>query len=237
MKSVKSFVAGFMVAVLLCTGVVLAGAAVVSHTLDVFSARIVVNGVDKTQKDNQFFNGVSNVPSSLVGNGTTYVPLRLFANMLGVQVDYAPKTQTIYIGGIPEDDRVYTPMTSLFTEPYYADGCDIIAGRELVVGGKIYSDNTYVCTGDHSVYTTRGVVKYNLEAKYISIKGKLGLTDDINNEDTTFEVYGDGNLLASYLLEAGSLPQDFLVDVTNVTELEYRWSGGGQTCLLETYIK
>lgn len=70
-----------------------------TSTLAVVEDGFFVNGQDATPPGGLFFNGTASVPAALETGGTTYVPIRLVANLLGVQISYAPGSPpTISLG-------------------------------------------------------------------------------------------------------------------------------------------
>lgn len=73
--------------------------------------KIYFNGVvDTSGKDGEFFNGIAYVPKATIYEGTTYVPLRYFANMLGVkEVSWNSDKLEIRVGSssiAPNDNAV-----------------------------------------------------------------------------------------------------------------------------------
>lgn len=63
----------------------------------VFKVNLEVHGKSATPKDGAIWNGVAYVPSALNLSGTTYLPLRYAASVLGEAVTYTAGTQTIDI--------------------------------------------------------------------------------------------------------------------------------------------
>ncbi len=71
--------------------------------LTIVSDRFLVNGADKTPTGDSFNNGIALVPAALETHGTTYVPIRLVANLLGTQISYAPGAlPTISLGSVAQ---------------------------------------------------------------------------------------------------------------------------------------
>ncbi len=77
-----------------------------------------------------------------------------------------------------------------------------------------------------SFWTTDGFVQYYLNSKYLEFSGQIFLTDKWKSldEESYVEILADGNTLATFVMIAGVLPQDFLLDVTDVQILEIHYS-------------
>jgi hypothetical protein len=56
-----------------------------------------------------------------------------------------------------------------------------------------------------------------------TISGLIELDDNGGQHDTTLNVYGDNKLLDTYSLKAGSLSQNFNVNVTGVSQLDFKF--------------
>lgn len=62
--------------------------------------RFVVQGEDRSSADGQFDNNGVKVPESLLYNGTTYVPVRMVANLLDQPVHWDGTTKSVWIGQV-----------------------------------------------------------------------------------------------------------------------------------------
>nr|AYQ74527.1 superoxide dismutase [Cohnella candidum] len=60
--------------------------------------RFIVHGTDRAPADNKFDNAGQQVPASIVYKGTTYVPIRLAADLLDQPVHWDGTTQSIWLG-------------------------------------------------------------------------------------------------------------------------------------------
>jgi len=70
-----------------------------TSALSVVEDGFFVNGQDETPPGGLFANGTASVPAALETGGTTYVPIRLVANLLRVEISYAPGSPpTISLG-------------------------------------------------------------------------------------------------------------------------------------------
>lgn len=103
-KNWKSFVSGFLVAILMMSLVTTGMAASAQRQLEAWysNIKITLDGVETTPKD---VNG--NVVEPFVVDGTTYLPVRAVANMLGLGVDWDGGTNTVILttpGSKPSSD-------------------------------------------------------------------------------------------------------------------------------------
>ena len=91
----RSFLMGFIVGALVCSGIAMVFAA--SHTADLKATyRDIKVYVDDQAIDYTASNGAYAEP--FIVDGTTYIPLRLFSEKLGQQVSWDDATSSIYIG-------------------------------------------------------------------------------------------------------------------------------------------
>lgn len=218
----KYMVIGLVVGVLL-SGTI-AYAANNQFLVSLFEVKLVFNGVEKQGSDKpyQYNNGSNYVPTSLIYNGTTYVPLRFFSESIGQAVKYESKQKIIYVGQVPEDERIETFMSDML-QPFFTDGSSLVfnTNKTMTIAGNEYQKGyqlfRYSYTGDGQVTTS-----FNLEGKYTKISGLTGLDDSRNKNSATLEIYGDDKLLTSIPLKAGSLPQNFNLDITGVIKLDFK---------------
>ncbi|WP_134702949.1 BsuPI-related putative proteinase inhibitor [Ammoniphilus sp. YIM 78166] len=91
--AMKLVALGMVIGVLGTTGAVLAASSLSSIQVSLDPIRLNVNGklleghgID--EKSGQYFNGKKHVPTTMIYEGTTYVPVRLAAESFGYQVDW-----------------------------------------------------------------------------------------------------------------------------------------------------
>lgn len=98
LRKLKPLIAGLLLGFLISNGI--AYAANNGYLLSLFEVKIFVNGQEKKASDRQYqyYNGKEYVPAALSYNGTTYVPLRFFSEILGQQVKYDSRDKAIHIG-------------------------------------------------------------------------------------------------------------------------------------------
>jgi len=231
-KKFKFIILGLIIGILLSGSVVFA--ANNEYLLSLFQAKIIVNGIEKLGSDKpfQYFNGQTYVPTSLIYNGTTYVPLRFFSEALDQPVKYESKTKTIYVGEIPADEIVEQYMSDIIT-PYYKDDYTLFeANRNMSVAGKAYNKG-YQIKG----FFNSGNLSFNLEGKYTTIFGLVGLDDSRNNSDATIQIFGDEKLIKTIDIKAGDLPKQLNLDVTGVIKLDIKFTTGSTIDFVDLRIK
>ncbi|MBD0382137.1 superoxide dismutase family protein [Paenibacillus sedimenti] len=95
--SSKTVAAAFLGGALFFSGI---SYAATSTHLEVSLDRLnfFIEGQDKTSADGKFDNGSSKVPESIVYDGTTYIPLRMAANMIGQPIFWDGLSRSISMG-------------------------------------------------------------------------------------------------------------------------------------------
>ncbi len=220
----KGFLAGIMAALLLGTTALAAG----DYALSLFEVKVVFNGQEKKPSDKPFMynNGQAYVPASLIYNGTTYVPLRFFSEVVGLPVSYVGKEKTIYIGE-KKEGAVQTGYLTDIMGPYYIESNYKIfnVNKEMKMAGKTYTKGLQLQNLSFYLSDTKYTnFSYNLEGKYKSLNGILGLDDNSNTSNAVIEFYGDGELIKKYDLAQGSLPQNLELDITGVVKFDVKFT-------------
>jgi len=232
LKRIKYLIIGIVIGSICFGGVVFAAQ---DYVLSIFNAKLIFNGTEKvgSDKPNQYFNGQTYVPTALIYNGTTYVPLRFFSESIGQPVKYDGSTKTIYVGKVPENDRIQRSMSDVM-QPYFKSDSSFYVNDKIIMAGKEYIKGYKVSTWASRPFTA----SFNLEAKYVNITGTVGLEDGNNKYDNTFEVYGDDKLITSITLKAGELPQNLNINVSGVIKLDFKVIGSYSTvCCADMQIK
>lgn len=232
LKKIKYLIIGGIIGAVCFSGMAFAAQ---EYVLSIFDAKLIFNGTEKlgSDKPNQYYNGQTYVPTSLIYNGTTYVPLRFFSESIGQSVKYDGSTKTIYVGEVPESDRIQRSMSDIM-QPYFKSSSSFYVNDKIIMAGKEYIKGYKV-----SGWATRPfTASFNLEAKYVNITGIIGLEDEENKYDNTIEVYGDDKLLTSITLKAGELPQNLNINVSGVIKLDFKVVGSYSTvCFADMQIK
>lgn len=168
--------------------------------------KIVYDGQGKTMLDT---SGVVTYPISY--KGTTYLPVRFISNMMGVDVLWDGKTETVYLGKIPGGIDFIENI-----KPYAQEYSSIHSStsRKSIkeIAGKTY---------DHYIYIYDSLY-YDLAGKYDSLVFKA-----YSNGSNTVYFRGDNDTLISSITVTGSeLPKEYNVDLTGVQQLEIDSNGG-----------
>lgn len=155
-------------------------------------------------------------------NGTTYVPLRSVANLLGIDVNWDQDTQTVLLGATATDlFETFKPYTHYESHPgtlgqvvfvQSSDGLTRSIGGETVNHWLTQKTDAY---GGGCVMEV--VTSFNLGGKYKTLTFKA-----YSDEDITLTVKGDNDfVLGEYSLVGGQTPQTFTVDLRNTTQLTF----------------
>jgi hypothetical protein len=97
-RSLKTFAAGLLLGVFLTVGAGFAQENTVPATVS--RVRFILGGeeISAGERPDYYFNGRSYVPTSLNYGGTTYVPVRFIAEVLGLHVTWDQTTRSIILG-------------------------------------------------------------------------------------------------------------------------------------------
>lgn len=206
---VKSFIIGFIVASLvIASGTVSADP--IERQINAVYNNIKIF-VDGKQIDPTDANGNPVEPFGY--NGTTYLPVRAIAQALGKEVSWDNTTKTVYIGERTTSGTETKYMSDIL-EPYYGQ---FDVNKKMIMGGKEYNKGY-----SFLAMSANRTVSFNLDSNYTQIVGVLGLEDGMNTDNTKIEIFADGNLIKSYILEAGTLPLTISLDVSGVKKLEIK---------------
>lgn len=198
--------------------VVLASARLVNIKVAYDNIKVVVDGrevefgVDSTGKKIEPF----------IYNGTTYLPIRAVGEALGKQVQWDQNTKTAFLGDgqviTGEAQKVLTEVMPPFTKSRVTVTTKNDTRNEIDLAGKIYNNGISFEAG--RVGST-GYANFNLEGKYSTLTGLLGLDDA--EQEVKVDFIGDGRLLQSYDIIGGQLPINVALDVTGVRLLEIKF--------------
>ena len=177
------------------------------------SINLVVNGNPVTLKDS---NG--NVVEPFVVDGSTCLPIRSIAEVLGTSVDWDGSTNTVYIGHKPGQKK----LSELIDFSYQSTGATYlhkISKMRMNTGDYaddcIFSSNFGFLEGSSSA-------DYQLNAGYKRIKGCIFLNFDSRGREGVerFIIWGDDNqIYKSADITSAFTPTEFDVDITGVNVL------------------
>lgn len=177
-----------------------------------------------------FFNGVEKYPpygmEGFIYEGRVYVPLRFMVESSGQTVVW--DNYNIYVGQAtpqanPNENQI--PLIEQYMsdvmEPYYTS--DFAINKDggfsglMRMGGKDYLKGYQIYDGG---IPSQGKISFNLEGKYNSISGLIGVDDNNGGGNSYITFYGDDRVLAYYEVRTGELPQQLYVNVSGVSKLD-----------------
>ena len=166
--------------------------------------------------------------------GTTYLPVRSVANLLGIDVSWDQTTQTVLLGGgtnsapsAPADNTPssvdlienFKPYTSYVTEVNDRANPD----PEFLQSGDQLSTDVGGVTVDHwlnlrnFIGSYKPVCSFNLGGKYGTLTFKV-----YTDKDVSLTVKGDNDsVLGEFSLKEGQVPQTLTVDLRNTAQLTF----------------
>lgn len=224
----KKFVSGLVVGAVLASG----GLAAAS-SIDVYNGglKFIVNGIDKTPMDNTFDNNGSKVPASFIYEGTTYVPIRLAANLLGTNIAYDGTQKAVVLGQKPEG----TYLSDI--KPFYTGNSSYKLNNDVAnyiyrftsmkMGGKDYSKGIAVSA------TNDNKLSFALNGNYSSLNFDYGLDDIDNNKVKKITIYGDDKELWSGDAVPATLPKNATINVTGVLKLDIKMTGDWEASVVD----
>lgn len=186
----KDFVKGIAVGCALSMAI--GGASVLADTyrtqLDaVFNdIKIVVNGKQITPRD-----GDGNTVEPFISGGTTYLPVRAISNALGQSVDWDGNTNTVYIGGKTETNKVNMSTIEAFEGSSFKTGNDaVFTLRQNTVSpdNRLYP---VFSNKDSRGYRRYFYSVFILDGKYSSLEGLFAVPDDSGTYKYAIQLIND----------------------------------------------
>ncbi len=225
-EKAKGFIAGVC-----ATVVVVTAFTVFAQTIDVEIGGIKVfwDGVEKTLTD-----ATGKKVEPMIYEGTTYVPLRAMATLMGKPVDWDQQTTSVYVGEKPT--AATTPLIDMKDKVIETKNAIGIYATIEDTDKELYLKNNKItgltnvmlngCSYPDIDVQTRSSITLALEGGYSKIVGKAVMpyqaigSDQINNI-AFFSVTNDGQEqeIASYDLKQTQDPIEFDVNLRGVTNL------------------
>ncbi|NMA54376.1 MAG: protease complex subunit PrcB family protein [Firmicutes bacterium] len=120
--------------------------------------RYLIQGqeVHPSDRAHYYFNGKTYVPASLIYAGTTYLPLRFVAEMLGFQLDWNQETETISVMKPPAENTVvaYPRQISVNNLTKATAPREIVRQLDYSLGTELAQ--SYSWEGNTYIMVTRG---------------------------------------------------------------------------------
>lgn len=172
----------------------------------------------------------------IVYEGTTYLPVRAVANMLGLPVDWDQATQTVYLG-----EKEKTPVTGDMCKKYsmsYHDVAVTSDKSELVVDGQAYNfgivaKRQNLPVSDSVIATIKSTGHSKLVVKAVCRNGESGTLSFRDGPYSDSNVYKQANL-------ANNESQIIEVDIGNAENVYLWWSArnaGNTVVITDMYLK
>lgn len=226
--TLKGFIMGIMVSILVATTIVPVSAAVIKEIKVVMQGiNIYVDGNIQVPTD---ANG--NVVEPMIYNGTTYLPVRALTNMLtDKEVSWDANTQTVFIGKKPDNGGKSVLMDAL--KPYRMGWCEMFTGKEAQFKLLDETQSPFNCLklsyGSFSGTTKNTRIKaiYKLDSDYSTINGYFVVPYDSLGDKSTAVIqfysvdqYGEKTLIQSFSTKAADEALKISVPVLGVNILQ-----------------
>ncbi|MBR3059761.1 MAG: copper amine oxidase N-terminal domain-containing protein [Oscillospiraceae bacterium] len=183
MKKVRTFLVGFLSAVILmglALPAIAAGSTVTWDSVFV-GVNIVIDGEKLEPKD---VNG--NPVDAVIYKGTTYLPVRAVAEALGVAVNWDGDTRTVYLGDVPAKPQ---PEPEKEPEPQPAAGNEDYIGTYRIYGIEGKSLEEYL---SDLIQETMG------EDEDLDLKALMAMFRAEFQDLLTLELKADGTCVLTY---------------------------------------
>jgi len=226
---VKSYLSGFLTAILLIGAGTLVYAQTVNRNIT-YGVRINLNGqLMQLDADSQPF----------VMDGRTFLPVRAIADAVGLAVDFDAGTNTVYLGNRHAGQRLplSTAVPSFQQSPFPASG-GIASIASVWVAPTNNTSHITMAGQRHDnaiIYGTQNwteqvpFTQHNLNSQYRLLTGYIGHVDGSSNlSNAIFRFYGDGTLLFTHQQSPSSLPTpiSIFVEGVNLLRVEVEIPGG-----------
>lgn len=227
-EKIKGFIAG------VCTTVLLAGAVTAfAANIDVVMSGIKIywDGIEKTLTD---VNG--NKVEPMIYEGTTYVPLRAMANLMGKEVDWDQQNMAVIVGEKPVAETtqladmkdkvigntgsmaIFSSIDEITHKEFYLKNKKITGLSNVMLNGNSWPDInirdgasiTFALEGDYSKIVGKAIMPYE----------EIGSNKE--NVISFYAVANDGaeTKITSYPLKQTKDAIEFEVNVTGVKNLK-----------------
>jgi|GEM_PF-917173 len=213
----KHFIVGCVVGSMLVSGVAVAANDSLTNVLK-GTSKFIINQVDKTPANNVFYNGSKNVPSSLIYEGTTYIPIRMVSNMLNIPINWDGKNNAVLVG------------TSVYNGEYLTDMAPSKVSSRAYINSKT-NTNYYKIDGqeynrtiafDAGARDRTGSISYNLNGKYETLSFIYGGTTSSYNGELS--IYSEDELIWTGISMKGIKGQEVTIDVKGLMSIDIHYT-------------
>ena len=185
-----------------------------SNGLQTISAYLNSNVTVKLDGEAQtFLNEQGNRVYPITYDGSTYLPVRAVAGLVGLEVNWDQATQTVLLGKAKGVDLIDTYKCYFLQEFQQVQSVDKADSRD--VSGVSYSHWLYVHGAPRGVY---GVASFNLAGKFNTVTFTY-----YSNTDITLHVLGDNeSVLAEIPIKGGAVAQTIPVNLLGTSQLTFK---------------
>ncbi|WP_289143048.1 NPCBM/NEW2 domain-containing protein [uncultured Brevibacillus sp.] len=203
---IATFVSGLILGVGISIGSVALAA---STNVTLLPVKFIVNKVDKTPLNGQFFDNGIKVPASIVYSGTVYAPVKMVTSMLGYSTNWDAKNKSLLIGD-SKTGLLLSDQNPIQTEGSVKLNNKMSIGKQEFNKGFLFADN-------------KANVMYNLDGKFSTFTFQFGLDDSKTYpRPGTLRVIGDGKELWQSPVIVGAPAQETKIDISGVLQLDIR---------------
>lgn len=225
-KNLKLLGSGFAIGAIFFGGVSYAASGAVK--LDAYyGVKIIQNGIDKTPTDNKPF----------IVDGSTYVPLRSAADLLGVPINWDGDNSAVILG--EKKTGTYLGAPNSVGAPT-KDGYEglakptIASNQPMIINGKSYGQSGITLTSEQhkKALWEPSLLKYTLNNQYKKLMLSVGFDDKSGDlsagRNITFKNQDD-KVLQSIAVGKGTIKEGLEVDLTGVLQLIIEVDGDGSS--------
>jgi len=196
---------------MLVSGVAAASSGALSNVLK-GTSKFIINQVDKTPANNVFYNGTKNVPSSLVYEGTTYIPIRMVSNMLDIPIQWDGKNQAVLVGTSVYSGKYLTDLA-----PSYKTNNVYVNSDEVTISEQKYTKTLKFKSNLKKSYE----IHYDLNSQYSEL---TFMYSSISGEGY-FEIFDENdNLLWTAYAVRNVGMNDVTIDMTGMLTLKIKYT-------------
>ncbi|MCI8539029.1 MAG: hypothetical protein HFF18_10290 [Oscillospiraceae bacterium] len=190
-----------------------------SNGLQTISAYLNSNVTVKLDGEAQtFLNEQGNRVYPITYNGSTYLPVRAVAGLVGLDVEWDQATQTVLLGHTKGVDLIDTLKPY---DTYQAIHVQSEERKTQDISGKSYSHWLMMDGYFAATEIATSVASYNLEGKYETLTFQY-----YSDCDCTLQVLGDNDsVLAEISVKGGQVAQSITVNLLNSIQLTFKTEG------------
>lgn len=222
----SKFIPALVLALTLVCGITVGASA--ASGLQEIAAYLNANITVKLDGEAQtFLDAQGNRVYPITYNGTTYLPVRAVAGLVGLDVDWDQATQTVLLGKTNGVDLIdtYKAYNFAYGGAYGSDTAK--CGQRQSSEGK--TEDISGLSRSHWLWFTTNTVGAGTSAASFNLGGKHDtLTFSYySKSDATLKVLGDnGSVLGEYAISGGAVAQTVTIPLLHTSELKFQMATG-----------